>query len=107
MFYELLLPLFSVDLGFGETTEPGDAQDKQTTDLPKHPGSFDEDIRSLEKSLGPLESGQEINLTLQEILRICPRARKRTDAYRKLTSELDKRLGIKLIITSQKGRKNV
>ena len=105
MFYELLLPLFSVDSENAETLEPQNLR-KEISALPTQTGSFEDDIRSLEEKYGPLERGREINLTLQEILSICPRTRKRTDAYRKLISNLDKRFGTRLIISSRKGRKN-
>ena len=105
MFYELLLPLFSVDTDSRETTKPGYTQDEIISVSPVRTCSLDDDIKSLEEKFGPLDRSRQINLTLQEILKICPRSRKRTDSYRKLVSELDKRFGIKLIITSRKGRK--
>ena len=47
--------------------------------------SITADIKRLEEAFSngqPLESGQEINVTLQELLRIVPRNRARKDAYK-------------------------
>ena len=63
MFYELLLPLFSVDSENAETLEPQNSR-KEISALPTQTGSFEDDIRSLEEKYGPLERGREINLTL-------------------------------------------
>lgn len=64
------------------------------------------DIRNLEMALfegRPLESGSSINITLQNLLQICPRNRRRIDAYRGLVRELASR-DISLTITSNKTR---
>jgi hypothetical protein len=54
MFYELLLPLFSVDSEYAETLEPKNTR-KEISALPTQTGSFEDDIRSLEEKYGPLE----------------------------------------------------
>ena len=62
------------------------------------------DIKRLEDALGcPLESGQEINITLQELLRIVPRKRPRKDAYKHFQRVLKDEKGVILTIKSQKG----
>ena len=62
------------------------------------------DIERLEDALGyPLESGQEINITLQELLRIVPRKRPRKDAYKHLQRVLKDDMGVIFTIKSQKG----
>lgn len=64
------------------------------------------DIKRLEGAFSngqPLESGQEINVTLQEILRIVPRNRARKDAYKHLQRVLKDEMGVILTIKSQKG----
>ena len=62
------------------------------------------DIKRLEDALGCLlESGQEINITLQELLRIVPRNRPRKDAYKHLQRVLKDEKGVILTIKSQKG----
>lgn len=49
MFYELLLPLFSVDSENAETLEPKNSR-KEISALPSQTGSFEDDIRSLEEN---------------------------------------------------------
>lgn len=44
-----------------------------------------------------------IETSLQDILRICPRERKRADAYKGLISHLKTKYGITLTIKSRKG----
>ena len=68
--------------------------------------SITADIKRLEEAFSsgqPLESGQEINVTLQELLRIVPRNRPRKDAYRHLQRVLKDEMGVILTIKSQKG----
>ncbi len=49
-----------------------------------------------------LKTGLCIETTLQEILGICPREKKRSDAYKGLTEYLKRSYDITLIIKSQK-----
>lgn len=68
---------------------------------------FADDIHRLEDALNegrPLDNGRCIEITLQDILQIIPRARRRVDAYRGLVSRLNK-MGVTLTINSQKTRK--
>jgi hypothetical protein len=66
--------------------------------------SITADIERLEDALGyPLESGQEINITLQELLRIAPRKRPRKDSYKHFQRVLKDEEGVILTIKSQKG----
>ena len=61
-------------------------------------------IHRLEDALNggrPFEKGSCIDITLQEILRIISKRRRRVDAYRGLVSRLDK-MGVTLTITSNK-----
>ena len=51
------------------------------------------------------KTGLCIETSLQDILRICPRERKRADAYTGLISYLKKQYGVTLIITSNKTKK--
>ena len=65
-----------------------------------------DDIKRLEVALfdgKPLESGSEINISLQELLRIVPRNRPRKDAYKHLQRVLKDDMGVILTIKSQKG----
>jgi len=67
-----------------------------------------DDIKRLEEAFSngqPLESGQEINVTLQELLRIVPRNRPRKDAYKHLQKVLKDKMGVILTIKSRKDGK--
>lgn len=67
------------------------------------PDKFRNDIEALKKKYGvKFKSGLCINISLQEILMIIPRQRKRQDAYTGLISFLNSKMGIELNITSQK-----
>lgn len=65
---------------------------------------FSDDIKNLRERF-TMNPGTEIIITLQELLKICPRERKRCDAYRGLVEEL-KRQNITLTITSRKSKKS-
>ena len=68
--------------------------------------SITADIKRLEEVFSngqPLESGQEINVTLQDLLKIVPRKRPRKDAYKHLQRVLKDEMGVILTIKSQKG----
>ncbi len=70
--------------------------------------SIADDIKRLEEAFSngqPLESGQEINVTLQELLRIVPRNRPRKDAYKHLQRVLKDDMGVILTIKSRKDGK--
>ena len=70
--------------------------------------SIAEDIKRLEEAFSngqPLESGMEINISLQELLRIVPRNRPRKDAYRHLQRVLKDDMGVILTIKSRKDGK--
>ena len=63
-------------------------------------GKYDADISALTAIYG---TGVCIDIELQELLKICPRDRKRIEAYNGLVSELAKR-GTVLTIKSRKTR---
>ena len=63
--------------------------------------SFQSDVRSLVDAYGPLFSGKVIEVTLQKLLLLCPRKRKRSDAYKGLIRQLGEE-GVTLYITSNK-----
>lgn len=67
------------------------------------------DIKKLEDALfngHPLVSGSCINITLQELLKICPKKRRRKDAFQGLQTTLNK-MGVTLNIKSRKNEKSV
>ena len=66
------------------------------------------DIDKLQNALfngHPLENGTCIDITLQDILQIIPKKRRRIDAYRGLVSRLN-RMGVTLRINSQKTKRH-
>ena len=63
----------------------------------------DKELGVLSDVYGELYEGKIINVTLQDLLSLLPRTRKRSDAYRGLISKL-KRKGVTLSITSQKSK---
>ena len=115
MLYQLLQSMFSTV--FPGTADSVQREDKRTI-LPdahekrvKSAASVDsiaEDIKRLEEAFSngqPLESGQEINVTLQELLRIVPRNRPRKDSYKHLQRVLKDEMGVILTIKSRKDGK--
>ena len=50
------------------------------------------------------ETGVCIRIPLKEILEICPRVRKRVDAYTGLVSHLKREYGVELVINSNKSK---
>lgn len=66
-------------------------------------GKFTSEIEML-RSKFSLTKGSRLEIELQDLLKLCPRKRKRVDAYKGLVSEL-KRNEITLIINSQKKRR--
>lgn len=70
------------------------------------PEKFRADIEALQTYIGKnLESGLRITVSLQEILNVCSRDRKKVDAFNGLTRFLADEMNITLIIKSQKSKK--
>lgn len=66
---------------------------------------YKKDIEALREKYGEnFNTGLCIEITLKELLEICPRERKRTDAYTGLISFLKGKMGITLNIKSQKSK---
>ena len=69
----------------------------------QQPGNpYADEIKRLEAEYGPFANGMSITVELKKLLEICPRRRRRKDAYRNLQKTLDE-MGVTLIIKSQKG----
>ena len=69
------------------------------------PEKYEKDVEALRKRYGEnFKTGLCIEITLKELLEICPRERRRTDAYTGLISFLIYRLRITLNIKSQKSK---
>ena len=111
MFYELCQALFStisedeakrqVDI----CANPPVAQCDQSAPSPKTVQKIDleEDIKRLEDALYngyPLQEGFCIEISLKEILKICPRKRHRRDAYKSLQNKLSS-MGVTLKISKK------
>ncbi len=80
-----------------------DENDKKIAEVPPVPRKFREDIAILEKLYGDkFTTGLCISYTLQEILQILPRERKRIDSYAALAKYLKAERGITLTIQSNK-----
>lgn len=83
---------------------PVDMDDGQQSEDP-----YAGEIKKLEDALfdgQPLECGACINITLQELLKICQRKRRRKDAFRGLQKSLNK-MGVTLNIKSRKNEKSL
>ena len=69
------------------------------------PEKYEKDVEALRKRYGEnFKTGLCIEVTLKELLEICPRERRRTDAYTGLISFLKGKMGITLNIKSQKSK---
>lgn len=64
----------------------------------------DPEISLLVSKYGPLEKGLMIEISLQEILKLIPRQRKRADAYNSLAKRLKAEYEVCLRITSRKSK---
>lgn len=62
------------------------------------------ELAILEKTFGTLNNGKVITVTLQELLTLVPRTRKRSDAYRGLCAKL-RQMGVTLNITTNRTKK--
>ena len=76
---------------------PGDMDNGQQSGDP-----YADEIKRLEAEYGPFANGVSITVELKKLLEICPRRRRRKDAYRNLQKTLDE-MGVTLKIKSQKG----
>ena len=74
---------------------------KAAEDIVDNTQPFQSDLRSLVDHFGALQDGKIVEVSLQELLQICPRNRKRSDAYRGLISYLQKEIGVTLTIKNR------
>lgn len=87
-----------------ELTIPTASPDPKPVPTVVQEGTLDDDINALAQYFGILQQGQTIQLTLREILAICPRHRQRSDAYVKLTKKLLTEYGVELKIISKQNK---
>ena len=91
-------------------TIPEAQKEKSVNSAPSVKGDdpYADDIHRLEDALNggrPFEKGSCIDITLQDLLQIIPKKRRRIDAYRGLASRLN-RMGVTLTINSQKTKRH-
>lgn len=75
---------------------PVDMDDGQEPDNP-----YAGEIKRLEAEYGPFVNGMSITVELKKLLELCPRKRRKKDAYRGLQNALNK-MGVQLNIKSRK-----
>ncbi len=114
---QLLQAMFSsiADTLHGPTVDvraaiPEAQKEKSVNSAPSVKGDdpYADDIHRLEDALNggrPLDNGRCIEITLQDLLQIIPKKRRRIDAYRGLVSRLN-RMGVTLRINSQKTKRH-
>lgn len=96
--FSLVTDEFKV-VGKGQETQHSKEQNKVEKSVK---GKFIRDLEALRDNRYSLTSGSNIEISLQEILKICPRDRRRVDAYNSLKAYLSEEFGCTLYITSQK-----
>ena len=86
-------------------------QEAARTDLDSAPEepfsqlSLDEEVEIIARELGGLARGMKLEIDLHRILEICPRKRKKADAYLGLKKKLRDDYGAELVITSRASKK--
>lgn len=99
MIFSMLEGLFQDELRHDE--QPALKNEKpQKAECVIVPEQYRDDVENLKKYVGEdnWAPGLEIELTLQELLSICARTRKRSDAYAKLITYMHNELNIDLKI---------
>lgn len=84
----------------------GDKEERLNSRRIEKKDKYEEDVEALARHFGGIQSKTGLCITLQEILSICPRERKRSDAYNGLVSYLLEQYGVKLVIKSRKHGKD-
>ena len=83
-----------------EKSEPNAATaDMDNGQQPENP--YSGEIKRLEDEYGPFANGMSITVELNKLLMMCPRKRRRKDAYRGLQNALNN-IGVQLNIKSRK-----
>ena len=84
---------------YGGQAEKVVHQESEVIVKPSSSEKHSDDIAALSARF-PLENGSTIDITLRELLELCPRTRRRTDAYNSLKTELS-RHGVNICITAK------
>lgn len=102
--------IFQGDYESAERRGYDDANARQNHQVIKTiiPEKFQSDIKALCDYAGVVEmtSGMNIKMTLQEILTIIPKNRRRIESYHSLITFLADEMGVALELTSKKTKKN-
>ena len=70
--------------------------------IPEMKDDIDPEILLLAKTYGPLTNGVKIELSLQEVLQLFPRQRKRSNAYKGLIKKVKEQFNVELTIGTKK-----
>ena len=87
------------------TNENKISAEEPTPTPAKSESDIDSEILTLAKKYGPLHNGVVIEISLQELLALIPRQRRRSDAYSSLQKKLMAEYGTELRIIKSKGGK--
>lgn len=103
-------------LDYMDVSSLGGQDDANQNERPIHPRlrksiiapQFDSDVHAIMSHAGliSLNPGMTITVTLQELLTVSPRKRRRISAYDSLVRHLREQHGVELIITSNKTKLN-
>ena len=97
--------LFFNDLQGGLSKRQSRVGSDETT---KNNSKYESDIEALKQKYGDsFSTGLCIEVSLKEILILCPRERRRTDSYQGLVSYLKNHYGVTLRIHSQKSKQTL
>ena len=102
-----MIVTFLRDLFGGCREAPSDSREAvdEIKNGSKRSDKYDSDVKALkERYRVEFETGVCIRIPLKEILEICPRERKRVDAYAGLVSHLKREYGVELVINSNKSK---
>lgn len=98
MIYSILNYFFS-DFSISRKREKAKLNKEKTSLETSRANKYEEDVKGLFSIYG---NCKEINISLQELLKIAPRKRARIEAYNGLKSYINKNYNVKLNITSRK-----
>lgn len=86
------------------TDEEEICTEEATTEPQKSEPEIDPEVLAIARKYGPIASGVVIEVSLQELLALIPRQRKRSDAYVGLQKKLMANYGTELRIIKKKGK---
>ena len=75
---------------------------RESEPVPEMKDDIDPEILLLAREYGPLTNGVKIELSLQEVLQLFPRQRKRSDAYKGLIKKVKEKFNAELTIGTKR-----